>query len=68
MGKTTKSTKIRIDIEDAKKWRDYCEATRMPSADLFKKVMKSPKLDIEKRILEEAQKREMELKRKLGIK
>lgn len=63
-----KSDHIRVRIEDKKKWGEYCKALGTPSPDLFSKVMHSPKLEIDKKILEELQKQEEALKRKLGFK
>lgn len=62
-----KSDHIRVRMDDKKKWNDYCKALGTPSPDLFKKVLTSPKLDLNKRVLEELQKKEMELKRKMGL-
>jgi len=63
-----KSDHIRIRVEDKEKWTEYCKALGTPSPDLFKKIMHSPKLDLNKKMLEELQLKEANLKRKLGLK
>ena len=62
-----KSDHIRVRIEDKKKWNEYCKALGTPSPELFKKVMHSPKLDLNQKMIEELQKKEADLKRKLGL-
>lgn len=62
-----KSDHIRVRIEDKKKWKNYCRALGTPSPDLFKKVMTSPNLDLNQRVLEELKKQEEDLKRKLSL-
>ena len=61
-----KSDHIRIRPEDKKVWKEYCKALGTPSPGLFHKVLTSPQLKINERILEELKKQEAELKRKLG--
>lgn len=62
-----KSDHIRVRPEDKKTWRDFCKALGTPSPELFKRVMTSPNLDLNKRVIEELQKKEEALKRKLGF-
>ena len=61
-----KSDHIRVRPEDKQTWKEYCKALGIPSPDMFSKVMKSPELKLNERILNELKKQEMELKRKLG--
>lgn len=61
-----KSDHIRVRPEDKKTWKEYCKALGTPSPELFKKVMNSPQLKLNDRILTELKRQEQDLKRKLG--
>lgn len=61
-----KSDHIRIRPEDKKTWKEYCRALGTPSPELFAKIIKSPELKLNERILNELKKQEYELKKKLG--
>jgi hypothetical protein len=63
-----KSDHIRIRPEDKKVWGEYCKALGTPSPDLFSKIIKSPELKLNERILAELKKQEEDLKRKLRLK
>lgn len=62
-----KTDLIRIMGKDKTKWSEYCKALGTSSPKLFNKVMNSQNLNLDKKILEELQKKEMQLKRKLNI-
>ena len=56
---------IRISKLDLEKWKRYCELTGMKSPTLFSKIMKSEKINLNDRIVQEYHKREEALRRKL---
>lgn len=62
------SDHIRIRTEDKKEWGQYCKALGTPSPDLFHKVMTSPHIKLNEKILEELKKNEEELKKKIFFK
>lgn len=62
------STHIRTYKSDKEKWAEMCKTLGTPSPELFNKVMTSENINLNKRVLEELQKKEQALKRKMGIK
>lgn len=63
-----KSDHIRVRPIDKKSWKEWCKTLGTTSPDLFNKVMTSPNLKLNERMLEELRKKEEVLKRRLGIK
>jgi len=58
---------IRIRYEDKKIWKEYCRALGEPSPELFSKIIKSKELNLNQRIINEYQKKQTELRRKLNL-
>lgn len=65
MGKI--STHIRVMPEDKELWNEFCKSLGARSPELFGKVIKSPKIGLSKRILEELRKKEDTLRKKAGF-
>lgn len=62
-----KSDHIRVRPNDKQTWKEYCKALGTPSPELFSKIMKSPQLKLNQRVLEELKKKEDNFKRKLSL-
>lgn len=61
-----KSDHIRIMPKDKILWRDYCKALNTTSPNLFSRVIHSPEIKLNDRILKEKQKIDEDLKRRLS--
>lgn len=61
------STNIRVTLEDQRKWKEYCKTLGETSPGLFKKLMTSPKIELDRRILQEARKKQEEVAKKLNL-
>lgn len=62
-----KSDHIRIRGTDKKTWLEYCKALKTNSPELFHKMMHSPNLKLNEKVLEELKKQEREIERKIKL-
>lgn len=62
MKKTTRH--IRITPEDKLVWKEYCKILGETSPKLFNKIIRSEELELDKRIVKEAEMKTRELKKR----
>jgi len=60
-----RTTHIRIRPEDSKIWKEYCNILGERSPDLFGKILKSPEIKMNERILNELAKKQTNWMRRM---